>query len=169
MTQRVDTFPLRRKWRCGESHDVDYLTPLPHPIVILLPFSDHGACTEEAFSKFAMEALLFVRMLEPSAGFRSALFIFPISVDSTPPTQTRIWEDNMDSSLFLTLPQPSTLPEILPYLQIHPEAAPPPPRRNAYLNHLSYLDHLLSLFPLLSLSRLPQPVPHMKQRDLLKT
>ena len=134
LTQRVDTFPLRRKWRCGESHDVDYLTPLPHPIVILLPFSDHGACTEEAFSKFAMEALLFVRMLEPSAGFRSALFIFPISVDSTPPTQTRIWEDNMDSSLFLTLPQPSTLPEILPYLQIHPEAAPPPPRRNETLS-----------------------------------
>ena len=62
-----------------------------------------------------------------SAGFRSALFIFPISVDSTPPTQAGIWEDNVDSSLFLTLPQPSTLPEILPYLQIHPEAVTPLP------------------------------------------
>ena len=123
---------------------------------------------EEAFSKFAMEALLFVRVLEPGCWVQICPLHIPHLCRQLPPTQTRIWEDNMDSSLFLTLPQPNRLPEILPYLQIHPEAATPSPP-NAYLNHLSCLDHLLSLFPLLSLSRLPQPVPHMKQRDLLKT
>lgn len=151
---RADTFPPKRKWRGGakESHDVAYLAPLPHPIVIPTALCPPWRLAQRRRSVNLLWRHRFglgcwsqsVRLQDPP------LFLIPHLCRQHPTLQIKSGKTMWTPPSSLPSPAKHTSPKsALP--QIHSESATPL-RRSAHLIHLSYLD-------IFSLPSSPLPVP----------